>query len=181
MHKLNAWIIEMNLLTGEFSDQFSALSDAQLNWKPDDNSWSIAQVIEHIILVNSSYFVIIKQAKNGTLKLPWIAKIPFVPEKFGNMILRSVMPEQKKKTKTMPVWRPGKSQVAPGIISRFAKHQLKLIDLMRSSQDLIASGAVVSSPANRFIVYKVAKLLDILLAHEKRHFLQAKRILDSQP
>ena len=47
MHKLNAWIIEMNLLTGEFSDQFSALSDAQLNWKPDDNSWSIAQVITY--------------------------------------------------------------------------------------------------------------------------------------
>jgi hypothetical protein len=181
MTKLNTWVIEMNQLTGEFYDQFGALSEAQLNWKLNESTWCIAQVLEHIILVNTSYFRIIEQAKKGTLKLPWIAKIPFVTKKFGNMILRSVKPQQKAKTKTMSVWQPGQSTVDAGIITRFARHQLKLIELMRNSEDLIAAGAVISSPANRYIVYTVEKLLAILLAHEKRHFLQAKRILEAQP
>ena len=42
---------------------------------------------------------------------------------------------------------------------------------------MLGKGVVISSPANKNIVYKLETALDIITTHEKRHFEQARRIL----
>ena len=68
------------------------------------------------------------------------------------------------------------SEIDGDIIQRFEKHQNEFKQLIRSSQDLLARGIVISSPANKNIVYKLETAFDIIVAHERRHLEQAREI-----
>ncbi len=57
-------------------------------------------------------------------------------------------------------------------------HQSNLKELIESSKDLVEAGVVISSPANKNIVYKLEKAFDIIIIHEQRHLEQAKEVLD---
>ena len=87
-----------------------------------------------------------------------------------------MQPEQKRKLKTFPIWEPELSAIRSDIVARFEAHQHELKQVIQSSEDLIARHTVISSPANRMIVYKLETAFDIMVAHEKRHFKQAQEI-----
>jgi hypothetical protein len=37
----------------------------------DANAWRIAQNLEHLTIVNQTYFPLIEQSRNSDYKLPW--------------------------------------------------------------------------------------------------------------
>jgi hypothetical protein len=51
--------------------------------------------------------------------------------------------------------------------------------MIQSSSKLLEYKTVISSPANRNIVYKLETAFDIIVAHEFRHFEQAKEVWDT--
>lgn len=177
MKTKNDWISDLEELTKLFSDAFGHLSTEELNRKPNAATWSIGQVIDHIIKVNETYYPVVEQLRAGSYRTPWTAKIPWLVSWFGNFILKGVEPERRKKIKTFPVWEPEQSDVRADIVAYFAKHQSKLAALVQSCDDLVKAETVISSPANAFIVYKISRAFDIIVAHERRHFNQAREIL----
>ncbi len=174
--KPDRWSAELDEITSAFKQEFNALSGDELNWKPNAATWSIAQVIQHLIVVNETYYPVLEQIRNNTYYTPRFGQIGFINRFFGKMILSSVQPEQKRKVKTLPIWEPGLSAIQSDILTRFEVHQQELKRVIQSSEDLINRNTVISSPANRMIVYKLETAFDILVAHEKRHFKQAQEI-----
>lgn len=71
------WIEEIDKLTSRFVHEFSNLSEVELNWKPNPKAWSIAQHIEHLIIINQTYFPVLAELKSGQYKLPFTAKFGF--------------------------------------------------------------------------------------------------------
>ena len=180
MHpKIQEWENELNALTAQFKSSFSQLSVAELNYKPEPDSWSIAEILDHIIKINESYYPTIKQARQGTLKLPFVSRFPFFTNLLGNLILKSVEPERKKKIKTFSIWEPSKSHFDVSILERFEKHQREFINFIKSTDDLLQKGIIISSPANKLIVYKLETAFDIIVSHEKRHYNQALEVQES--
>jgi hypothetical protein len=51
--------------------------------------------------------------------------------------------------------------------------------LMRRATPFVTKRTVISSPANRNILYTVDKAFDIILAHERRHFNQATEAMEA--
>lgn len=49
--------------------------------------------------------------------------------------------------------------------------------MIKNSEDLLVNGIVISSPANKNIVYKLETAFNIIVTHEQRHFEQAKEVL----
>ncbi len=172
------WIEAINKTTRDFQDSFGNLNPAQLNWKPAADKWSIAQNMDHLIVINSSYFPIIQSLKKGTYKAPFLGKVGFLVSFIGKMILNSVNPDRRRKMSTFPIWEPTKSEIPVGILDRFVAHQAELKKMIEDSQDLLEKGAVISSPANRNIVYKLEKAFDIIVTHEQRHLEQAKEVYE---
>lgn len=160
-------------VTEDFTESFGLLTHAQLNRRPDPQTWSIAQIIDHIIKVNESYYPIIESIRNGTFKRPFISRIGFMVSFLGNLVLKSVQPDRKRKVKTFQIWKPADSDVPEGIIERFEKNQEELKILVIGSADLIEKGTIISSPANKNIVYKLETAFDIIVTHEQRHYNQA--------
>lgn len=78
--------------------------------------------------------------------------------------------------KTFPMWEPTRSNLQEDIWSRFEGSQMELKQMIQSCSDLLESGTVISSPANKNIVYKLETAFDIIVSHELRHFEQASEV-----
>lgn len=175
--KTEKWTTEIDILTGNFIQTFGELSEEELNWKPNEQTWSIAQNLDHLIVINESYYPILEEIRQGTYKLPITGRIGIFVNLFGKLLLKSVQPDTKKKTKTFAMWEPTKSTGYSNILERFKNHQEDLKQLILNSRDMLKAGTVISSPASRLIVYKLETAFDIIVAHERRHFQQAKEVL----
>ncbi|NNE29014.1 MAG: DinB family protein [Saprospiraceae bacterium] len=160
-----------------FQDEFGGLTSNQLNWKPGPNTWSIAQNVDHLIVINTTYFPTFEKLLVGTYQPPILGKVRFLVEWMGSAILKSVDPARQKKTKTFPIWEPKIGDIEGDIIHRFIRHQEELKEWIGKLAPILEADTVISSPANTKISYKLSTALDIILAHEKRHFNQAEEVL----
>ena len=172
----NRWLQDIDRVTEAFRKEFSDLTLDQLNWKPNATTWSIGQVIDHLIAINHTYFPIVRQLREGSYQLIWLGKVGFIVNLFGNLILQSVEPGRKRKMKTLPIWEPTKSAVHAPILSTFAEQQNQLKETIKGCSELLDQGTVISSPANRIIVYKLERAFDIIVTHEQRHLVQAREL-----
>jgi hypothetical protein len=170
------WLSQLDQITEQFVTTFGALTAEQLNWQPAPQTWSIAQNIHHLIVVNESYYPALASLRSGTYKTPFIGKMGFMVSLLGKTILNSVKPDRKKKTKTFAIWQPT-AMTSEDILHQFEKHQSELKQQVASCENLIGKGAVISSPVNKNIVYKLETAFDIIVSHEERHLEQAKEVL----
>jgi uncharacterized damage-inducible protein DinB len=171
------WTQEIDKITLDAEMQFSELSSEQINWKPNSQTWSIAQNLEHLIVVNETYYPVLSALKNGTYKKPFLANFGFIVSFFGKTVLNAVKPDRKNKMKTFSIWEPGQPSVGKDIVSRFKKHQSELQKQVNEANELLNNRIVISSPANKNVVYSLEMALDIIVTHEQRHLEQAKEIL----
>lgn len=174
---MNDRTAQLDFITAAFLSSFGSLSPAQLNWKPNPDTWSIAQNIEHLMVVNETYYPVLDSLKSGTYAPPFISKIGFIVSFMGRTILDAVKPDRKKKMKTFPIWEPTTSRVEGDILKRFEQHQTELKQQIEAAKEFIDKGTIISSPANKNIVYKLETAFDIIISHEQRHFEQAKELL----
>ena len=149
------WTSTLNDISKQSLSEFGSLTSEQLNWKPASNTWSIAQNLDHLIVVNETYYPVLASLKTGTYEPPFVAKIGFMVSFLGKTVLNAVQPDRKKKMKTFPIWEPTTSNVIGDILNRFQNHQNELIQKIEGSQGLVEKGVVISSPANKNIVYKL--------------------------
>ncbi len=175
--KMTAWKTELAANTALFKQAFGGLSAEQLNWKPNAETWSIAQNIDHLITINKTYFPLIEQVQNGVYNTPWWSKLTIVTRFFGNVIYNASDANRKRKMKTFPIWEPETSDLSADILDEFEAHQQTLAQQIESAENLVERGVVISSPVNSNIVYRLERAFDIIVIHEKRHFEQAKEVM----
>ncbi|MBX2872673.1 MAG: DinB family protein [Saprospiraceae bacterium] len=174
--KIANWVADLENNTQLFKQHFAGLSPEDLNWKPDPQTWSIAQNIDHLITINSTYFPVLDKIQAGRYEPPWLAKIGFIPRLMGNLIYNASLPDRRKKMKTFPLWEPAQSMVDEMILQRFEAHQKTMADYIQKAAPAVERGQVISSPAQASLVYKLARAFDIIVVHEQRHLEQAKEV-----
>lgn len=167
------WQQKIDELTAEFRERFADLPADELIRKPNAQTWSIAENMQHLITVNESYFPILEQLKTGKYKVSFMARFSFFVNFMGNTILKSVEPGRRKKMKTFPMWEPVAATVHGDIVADFSKHQAELKKAIAAAETSLQKKSIISSPANRNIVYTLEKAFEIMIAHEERHLNQA--------
>lgn len=173
---LENWTNRLAKITDSFQKDFGDLPEKKLNWKPNEETWSIAQNIDHLIVINSTYFPIFEALKNDTYTVPFTGKINFLVNLFGKKVLDAVQPTEKKKIKTFKIWQPSESKIGGNIFERFINHQAELGQHYNDCRAFIENGVIISSPANKYIVYKLETAFEIIVTHEERHLAQAQQI-----
>ena len=168
----------VNAVTEEVNMLCDGLSVEQMNARPDADGWSIAQVLEHLILVFNSYDPVWKSARDGRRTAPWPRVIPGYAALMGRLILSSVQPQNRRKAPTMSVWKPSQSAVTADILGQFLHCQEMLKAVIIEFNDMHGH-VLISSPANRNVIYSLGHACRILVAHEARHVQQIKRIANT--
>ncbi len=174
--KITDWITALETNTQLFKQHFAGLSSEDLNWTPNPQTWSIAQNIDHLITINSTYFSVLDEIQAGRYHSPWLGKIGFIPRFMGNLIYQASLPDRRKKMKTFAIWEPAQSDLDGMILQRFEVHQKTLADYIQKAAPAIESGLVISSPAQASLIYKLERAFDIIVVHEQRHLEQAKEV-----
>jgi len=177
--KVMMWITEIKLNTNRFLEEFSPYREDQLIFKPSQDTWSIAENIQHLIEFNQSYFPIFSQLLAQTYKPSWTSRFRFINNLLGNLLLKSVSDDRKKKIKTLPLWAPKKLPSAKDLLSTFESHQFELIDWILKLKPYIGQATVINSPANKLISYRLDVAIELIIMHEKRHLNQAKEVIES--
>ena len=156
---------------------FGNLDERQLNWKPNQKSWSVGQCLEHLIVTNGELSATIKKRVDDTYQPTIFERMAFGSKYFGSRVIKTVQPENPNKIKAPKIFRPAHSQISGDVVQRFAAQQTEVVQLMTKSAALDLEKTIVASPVARFVTYSMLDAFKILVNHERRHFRQAKNLM----
>ena len=157
-------------------DWFGNLNAVQLNWKPDGQTWSVGECLEHIMVSDSHYFERFQRAHDKSYRRKGIQRLGFMNKAMGKAILKSVEPTARKKMKTFEVFEPKRSTLPTNILDEFEDHLDKINKEIGGLEGKDLSKIIVSSPANKMINYSLEHACQILVNHAERHLNQAHRV-----
>jgi uncharacterized damage-inducible protein DinB len=157
---------------------FGHLTADQLNWKPNADTWSIGECLDHIITTNRTYYAQLEAISRGDKHVSFWEKLPLFHGMWGRMLIKATAPETKRKAKTTYPFHPTRSTVSPAILDEFAKEQQELISRVEKADNVDHHETIITSPAKTFITYSLHDALVIIFQHEIRHFNQAKALME---
>lgn len=170
---------ELQNIADRISTEFGSLTPAQVNWKPNPESWSVGQCLEHLIITNELFFNTFDRIAAGKRRNSFWEQWSPLSGIGGRFLVRSLRSDEKKyKVPTRRIAPP--SDVAPDIVAKFVVHQKRLIEKTESCRDADPEKTILTSPFMPLMTYSLAHTLEIFIEHESRHFRQAKRVTEMQ-
>ncbi|WP_375583287.1 DinB family protein [Cyclobacterium xiamenense] len=176
--KADAWQMELTRITYTVDKLMHDYDLTTLNRKPDPKTWSPMQVLQHLILVNRSYFPTFDQLIAKQYKAPLLGKISFYGRKLGELILAAN--KKPARIKTFGPWEPTDTLHNNELLQAFVDTQHRLSAYVQELEPFFGRGLMIASPANRWLVYPLDTAIDIIIAHEKRHCKQLKSLLAAE-
>jgi hypothetical protein len=159
---------------------FGGLSAVQLNWKPTQKSWSVAQCFDHLITTHSLYYPLLDRLGTGEFRSGTWEKVSPFSGYFGRFLIRSMTPDNLKKMKTTSKAEPSSSEIDDGVIDRYCEHQEELIERLRQlPKDIDPKKTTITSPLMSLITYSLDDCYTVLVVHGHRHLGQAKRVMEA--
>lgn len=171
---------DLEAIAVEARDAFGDLNVAELNWKTSEKTWSVAQCLDHLITINSLYFPVFEKLRSGAPPPTILEKFSPLSGWFGRFLIKAMSPETEKKMRTSKKAYPSASEIGDDIVDRFGQHNRELADSIGSiSLDVDLVRTIITSPLAGFVTYSLDDCLTMLVVHERRHILQAKRVVES--
>ena len=174
---LASLIAATNSIAAEVKTTFGQFTRSQLNWKPSPERWSVAQCFDHLLTTNRGYFPAIDNVLAGKKRTFW-ESVPLLPGLGGKLLIKAVEPASTRKFKAPKSFQPAQSDVSTSVISDFVDQQGKIIQKMKATEHLDLEKIVITSPVTAVMTYSLMDAYRIIVAHEQRHFQQAKRVTE---
>ena len=158
--------------------QFEKLSSEQLNWKENQDTWSIAECLEHLNIYANYYLPVIEKQIKKAKKDKSFAGLEAKSTWFGRYSINSISPSNTKKIKTLKHLNPSNSTVEDDVLKRFMDHQEKLKFLITEANILNINKLKIPVEFFKLLKINLGDCFQFLIAHEQRHLNQAKIVKD---
>jgi len=165
--------LELDLVTADAMAIARNLSPAQLAWRPPSGGWSIAHVLEHIVVAADSYLdrlrglVYFHHAAHAELGVT-----QWEPSMGGWALVASMRKPWKLPSPKM--WQVGEPRA--DVIGAFLDRQDAITRLLRASAALDWTRVRLASPVSALIRLNLGDCFTILVVHAQRHVQQIERI-----
>lgn len=157
------------------NDSFIGLSETQINWKPEKKKWSIAQCLDHIAISYKSYGKeldrIFADPKKSTGHLMFRTSLT------GGIFIKTMHPDSPVKVPNPSASNPTQGTLTRKVFDDFLAAHNSLSSLVEKSKTLDLHGNKITSPFSSLMKFSLGEVLIVLAYHEKRHILQAKRVM----
>ncbi len=161
--------------------QAKALADAltleQLNWSPRPDAWSVGQCLQHLYITNKVYLLAMSrslqsQKQSGTREI--------IVGWFGRWFIRNyIEPSSKMKRLQAPKKIKPQQQVELSILKSFLQSNLEARQFVFTASAYDVNRIRFKNPFVPMIRFTVGTGLEIVSKHQKRHLLQAERVIQS--
>jgi hypothetical protein len=162
----------------EAIDIFQNQDDQPLLTLAANGGWSVAQCLEHLNRYGNFYLPELSKAfeksKNRTpvsqFKSSWV----------GHRFTRMMDPVTgKTKYSAFKTYKPQPGLNAHQVVAEFIAQQEKLLLLLRDARHQDLNKVMIPMSVARFIRLKAGDVFQFIIAHNERHLLQAKRVLNT--
>jgi hypothetical protein len=170
---------EIDAIAGDAAATFGGLTPLQLNWKPAPDRWSVAQCFDHLIRINGLMLDRMARDLDPATPKTLMQRLPGLPRLFGRVMVRSLSPTATRKLPAPATSAPSVSDLGGDIIERFVQAQAAMRDRLRALESRDLERAIMVSPFASVVVYSGLDACRIIVAHERRHFEQARRVTET--
>ncbi|GJQ32284.1 MAG: hypothetical protein HBSAPP04_11230 [Ignavibacteriaceae bacterium] len=181
MHtQIDTLINDLTAMTSEslsiVNNNFIGLSETQINWKPEKKKWSIAECLDHIAVSFKTYNADIERVLASPQ--PASGNLVFRTTLTGGIFIKTMHPDSPVKVPNPSMFSPTQGNLTRGVFEDFLAAHKALTDLIEKSKTLDLGHNKITSPVSSLMKFTLGEVLIILTYHEKRHVLQARRVME---
>ena len=170
--------VELQKIAADALEKFGALSPAQINWRPSGEGWSVGQCFEHLIKTNELFYTDLDEIATGVRRNSFLESYSPLSGFFGSLLINSLKKDERKFKAPSPKIVPP-SEIDVNIVEIFAGHQAELIGKIKRAEQTDWNKTKITSPFMKLMTYRLADGYRIFVEHEKRHFRQAERVMQT--
>lgn len=170
---------EMRIAGDDALSAFGQLTNEQLNWKPSEKGWSVAQCLDHLIRSNVEFDDDWPKLHAGSRTSSFVEKWSPLTGFWGRFLIKTLSNDAKKaKAPSKAIVPP--SEIEPGIVDRFVENIETTNKNIAACDGLDLKKTVLTSPFLGIVTYDLDDAFSILVEHTKRHIRQAKRVTENE-
>ena len=156
------------------------LSDAQFAWQPAPDAWSVAQCIDHLNVTARQYLPMLDEGVADAIRRGLYSAGPYTYNWVGRLLVYVVRPTTRFRAKAPKAFQPEPGRPRHDVMAAFRAYQVQYVDRLRQANGLDLARARVSSPVARWIRMPLGSGFAMMIAHERRHLAQARRVLAAE-
>lgn len=182
--ELEGYRSQFNDARGEFRKLIEGLNDEQFNWRPEENVWSMAECIDHLVMIGTIMGRNIDEALEKAEARGLKSDGPFKYSAVGNWFVRAVSGSEagrKRKFKAPATYTPTSNHTISRLDAAFNDVQDGFVERVERSNGVDLARVKMPSPVSRLIRLSLGQWLALLAGHQERHLLQAKDVRDNMP
>ena len=146
--------------------------------QPTPNTWSVAQVLEHLNIYSRYYMEAIEKQIHRSQTA---ASNSFVSGWLGNYFVNLMKPTEEntiaKKMKAPKNALPSLQPNVADVLNEYISHQHHLLNLLSIAASTDLNANRIPTSLSKIIKLKLGDTFRFFVAHEKRHFLQIVNVL----
>ncbi|HET8713155.1 MAG TPA: DinB family protein [Gemmatimonadales bacterium] len=171
-----AMLDQLEAIKQEGASIAAGLSDAQFNWRPGPERWSIGQNLNHLNVGDLQVLPAFDRAIAEGRAKGKTASGPFRYGWFSRFMIREMEPPPRRRIKTPLKGSAGADHRPDAVLVEFARVRDELARRVRDSDGLDLAGIRTISPVNRLIRLPLGAYFAFILAHDRRHLWQARQV-----
>ncbi len=167
---------------GEIWDEARALiaplSDAEFLERPAPGQWSVSECFTHLNVTGRDYLAEIDKAIERGHEQEICGSGPFRYGLIGGIFIRLTEPPVRMRVSAPGRWTPTPDLDPVEIRREFDDLQKALRERLTKADGLDLNRIKLHSPLTRLLRLDLYEAFSLVLAHERRHLWQARRVLE---
>jgi hypothetical protein len=174
--ELRSYLEQLRAIEDDARRLIDGLTDAQLAWRENTGTWSMADCLNHLLVTGGHSLASIRRALADARARGKLSRGPFRHGLLGNWFVRLMDAPPPMKFKAPKAYRPAPDLSASEIVNGFFALQHELARVLVEADGIDLSRMKVENPVTRWFRLSLGQEFALTMAHERRHVWQASRV-----
>lgn len=169
---------QLEAIRAEAAELTGDLSDAQFRWRPEPGKWSAGEVVRHLVLGATSYFAPMDGAVKEARAAGRTDRGDWKPTLAGRLIVSSMAVPPRWKVPAPRIYRPAPAVAIDreAVLTEWRSSHDGIEERIRAAEGVDLRRSRVVSPVTPLVRMNLGDAFSLLLAHERRHLWQLRRL-----
>jgi hypothetical protein len=167
---------QLEAVNTDARDLIAGLTDAQFNWRPAPDQWSIAECLDHLTVTNRELIRPLGAGIMDARAKGWLGRGPFRHGWLIGKFIRSMEPPVKRRFKAPRIFKPRSAMPLEEVAREFFETQGEVLRLINEANGVNLARVKITSPVTSWVKYSLGQAFDLIATHERRHLWQAREV-----
>lgn len=176
--EIDAFRNQFERLSAEADALTTPLTDEQFTWRPDSDSWSIGECLDHLNATARVYLPTLDESIADAIRRGVYGEGPFKYNWLGRLSVR--FSDMRVRFKASDDLQPAAGRTRREIVAAFRAYQVQYIDRLRQANGVDLARARVRIPVSGWLKIPLGSGLAVVVSHSRRHLAQARRLTEHE-